>query len=129
MVSNSNLQIAFDCVQILQIHSAVNEPIAVRANAAQAPGAYATWNAVGHVSSGDFWRATGQTINTTWPAFLLGTVPPLRDKAGKFQPKDKDRTKIVDSRHSAVQPIANRVLVNPEKPRNILDRIVPVNFD
>jgi hypothetical protein len=127
--SNSNLQTASDSVQILKIDPAVNEPIAVRTNAAQAPCADATWNAVGHVSSGDFWCATGQTINTAWPAFLLGTVPPLRDKAGKFQPEDEDRTTIVDSFHSIVQPVANRILVNPEKPRNIFDRIGPVNFD
>jgi hypothetical protein len=97
---------------LLQIHTSIDQPIAVRTDPAEAPCPVTSRDAVRDFASRDFWCAARQTIDAPRPAFLLCLGPSLGEKPNQFEAMYEDWPLIVDGTEPLVQPVSNGILVN-----------------
>src|SRR5207245_953544 len=64
-----------------------------------------------------------------WPARLHRILPAFLQKPRQLFAENQRRPPIVDALQPIPKPTANRILVDPEQPRDFLHRVVAVGLD
>src|SRR6266404_3513941 len=123
-----DLQLASNGIDFREIDPPVDEPAAVGADAAQAAGQWAGGGAVRHLPGRYLGRAACDAKNPTRPAGLLGLLPALVQEPRQLPAEDQNRPTVVDGWQPLLEPVADGVLVHPEQPRDLLDRVVAVDL-
>src|SRR6266487_2071900 len=124
-----DFKFASDCIDFLKIDPAIDEPVAVGADAAQVADQRAGGDAFGHLSGGHLRRAAGDAIKSARPARSLCLLATLVQEPRQLRAEDQGWPPTIDGRQPLFQPTPNSVLMNAEQTRDFLHRIIPVNLD
>src|SRR5262245_6405570 len=108
-----DLQIASNGIEFREIDPPVDEPVAVRTDAAQIAGQGAGRGAFRHLPGRGFRRTARDAINPARPTRLLGPLPALLQEPHQLATEDQCRPSIVDGRQALLQPAADGVLWMP----------------
>src|SRR5262249_13225705 len=122
-----DLQFALNCTNFREIDPPVDEPVTVRADAAQVSRPGPSVDAFRHLPGRDVRRPACDAVNASWSARLLRFLPALAQEARHFQTEDQCWSPIIDGCQPLFQPTPNGVLMDAEQARDFLHRIIPVN--
>jgi len=95
-----DLQFASNCTNFREIDPPVDEPVTVRADAAQVSRLGPSGDAFRHLPGRDLRRTARDAINPTRPARLLGSLPALMQEPQQLATEDQRRPSIIDGRQA-----------------------------
>jgi hypothetical protein len=123
-----HLEIAAYLANLLQIHSAVDHPAAIGADALKGAASVSSLDALGEISGRCLRRSTGQAEDLAGATPLLSASFALYQEPPDFLTTDQNWPLIIDGLKTLFEPTPDRVLVNFEEPRQLFHRVAVVNF-